>query len=150
MNGPSHDGESTDRYSGGTESYSVRKEEPSSPPEETPAPEETQHRRPFWKPLGFDTFDDYMRYLNRLQTLYEPLPRETPIPTPEGLETPDDTVAELDARPRPELRRRQVNVKLRQAEGEALDRAAGIYGLAPATLARVLVNQGVSLILEKY
>jgi hypothetical protein len=36
------------------------------------------------------------------------------------------------------------------AEGEALDRAAGIYGLAPATLARVLVNQGVAAILKRY
>jgi hypothetical protein len=49
-----------------------------------------------------------------------------------------------------EMRTRQVNVKLRRSEGSDLDRAARIYGLAPSTLARLLVNRGVKAILDEY
>ncbi len=134
----SEEPQSTPGYSGGTEGYSA-------PEEDAPPP-----KRKFWEALGFASFDEYLRHLKRLATLYQPLPRGAQVPTPKGFESPDDTVAQLDARPRPELRRRQVNIKLREAEGEALDRAAKIYGLAPATLARVLVNQGIEAILKEY
>jgi hypothetical protein len=59
-----------------------------------------------------------MAYLKRQQTLYQPLPRGTPV-------------------------------KLRAGEGAELDEAASIYGLAPSTLARLLVNRGVKAILEE-
>jgi hypothetical protein len=136
-------GESTDEYSAGSESNSEPERDPVTG---LPPMTGEGYKRKFWEPLGFDSFNDYLRYMNRMQTLYTPLPRGTRVPTPKGIETPGDP----DVRPRPELRRRQVNIKLREAEGEALDRAARIYGLSPATLARVLVNQGVAAILERY
>ncbi len=39
-----------------------------------------------------------------------------------------------------------MNVKLRPQEGAELDRAAKAYGVAPTTLARLLVNRGVRAI----
>ncbi len=39
-------------------------------------------------------------------------------------------------------------MKLRRREGDELDRAAALYGLAPSTLARLLVNRGVRAILD--
>lgn len=104
-------------------------------------------RREFWKPLGFETFRDYINYMNRMQDLYAPLPRTARPPAPE--------ISELDtAQPQPPrpsyTRRRQLNVKLRDHEADALERAADIYGLRPATLARVLVNRGVDAVLERF
>jgi hypothetical protein len=101
-------------------------------------------RREFWKPLGFETFRDYLSYMNRMQEQLAPLPRTATPPAPEVVEleaAPTDPPAE-------HLRRCQVNVKLRPHEAEDLRRAAHIYGLAPSTLARVLVNRGVARILE--
>jgi hypothetical protein len=108
---------------------------------------EQSGRRPFWLGLGFDSFEAYIKHLKEMQTLYQPLPRGTPAPTPH---VPGAQVGDVERRPRLEHRRRQVNVKLRDAEGAELDEAARIYGLAPSTLARLLVNRGVKAILEEY
>jgi hypothetical protein len=139
----SRDAESSDEYPPGTESNSEPEIDPVTG---LPPMTGEGYKRKFWEPLGFESFDAYLRHMNRMQTLYTPLPRGSRVPTPEGIQAPAEAVVS----PRPELRRRQVNVKFREAEGEALDRAAGIYGLAPATLARVLVNQGVAAILKRY
>jgi hypothetical protein len=156
--GPSN-GESTPEYHHGTGEYfgpggedelpaAAATESPAeaySPPE-AKAPADADGRE-FWKPLGFDTHADYMRYLRRMQTLYEPLPKGTEPPTPRlaGAE-----IADVESAAAREMRTRQVNVKLRRSEGSDLDRAARIYGLAPSTLARLLVNRGVKAILDEY
>ena len=44
---------------------------------------------------------------------------------------------------------RQVGIKLRPADYEALVRAAGLYGARPTTLARLLVNRGVRAVLDR-
>jgi hypothetical protein len=113
----------------------------------TVAPEADADGREFWKPLGFDTHADYMRYLRRMQTLHQPLPRGSQPPAPRlvGAEAGD-----VESEAVREIRSRQVNVKLRRSEGADLDRAARIYGLAPSTLARLLVNRGVKAILDEY
>jgi hypothetical protein len=46
-------------------------------------------------------------------------------------------------------RRHQVNVKLREHERAQLEQAARRYGVAPSTLARMLVNRGVKAILDE-
>jgi hypothetical protein len=127
-------GKSSPEYPEGTGDYSEESEEGAG------------GRREFWKSLGFETFRDYIDHLNEMQDRYAPLPRMARPPAPD--------VSELDAsKPEPPrssyMRRRQVNVKLRDHEADALERAADVYGLRPATLARVLVNRGVEAILER-
>jgi hypothetical protein len=128
--------DSTREYTDGTGEYSSA-EEKGDPSAEN---------REFWKRLGFGTFREYISYLNRMQEQLAPLPRTARPPAPDvsGLEG-----AEIEPPRSDQLRRRQVNVKLREGEAEDLDRAARIYGLTPSTLARVLVNRGVAGILEK-
>lgn len=63
---------------------------------------------------------------------------------------PGAEAGDVGAPVEPQLRVRQVNVKLRPSEGADLDRAAGIYGVSPSTLARMLVNRGVKAILAHY
>lgn len=139
-NNSSSDPVSTTEYSAGSDEYSAPEEKSSSG---------GGNGYEFWKPLGFETRADYIAYLQRQQNLLGPLPRGTPVP---DADRPEDQAGDIgDGLPeylRP--RRRQVNVKLRDGEGADLDRAAKIYGLAPTTLARLLVNRGVAAILEKY
>jgi hypothetical protein len=45
---------------------------------------------------------------------------------------------------------RQVNIRLDSERYGALKRAGDLYGLAPTTLARVLVNRGVEALLNAY
>jgi hypothetical protein len=108
--------------------------EPSEPPEPP--------KVPFWSRLGFDSFRAYMDELNRLQG-----PRDNEVPE---VTLPGDEVGEIGGPQLFEQRLRQVNVKLRRSEAADLDRAAAIYGLAPTTLARLLVNRGVEAILGRY
>lgn len=135
--------ESSPEYPAGTGDYY---EAPETPDANEPDAD-GGGRREFWKPLGFETFQDYIAHLNRMQDRFAPLPRTARPPAPD--------VSELDAGkvepPRAsQMRRRQVNVKLREHEAEALERAADIYGLRPSTLARVLVNRGVDAVLERF
>ena len=98
----------------------------------------------YWQRLGFDSRASYMTYFRRLQGFDEPAPK-----TEATVEVAGGAIADIGAPRREEPRPRQVNVKLRIAEGHALDEAAGIYGLAPSTLARLLVNRGVEAILDR-
>jgi len=43
---------------------------------------------------------------------------------------------------------RQVGIKLRPADYEALASAAFLYGVRPTTMARMLVNRGARAVLE--
>lgn len=47
-------------------------------------------------------------------------------------------------------RDRQVNIRLDYVRYGALVRAGDLYGVAPTTLARVLVNRGVEAVLNAY
>jgi hypothetical protein len=84
-----------------------------------------------------------MEYLRRNQAMYDP-----PPPVDEAVATTGLPVRSLPVRKR-EKRRRQVNLKLLAEEGERLDRVAKVYGVPPATLARMLVNRGVQLITDE-
>jgi hypothetical protein len=137
--------QSTDEYSPGTPGYFERAELPGEGEGEADA------TTPFWKRLGFDSYQAYIDYMERQQARLAPGPRRSRVPK---VELPGGEVGEI-GQPRPgagrerrERRLRQVNVKLRPSEGEDLDRAARIYALAPTTLARLLVNRGVGAILD--
>lgn len=99
---------------------------------------------PFWKREGFASFQDYMAYLRRQQRLYDPAPLRGTLP-PEAKLPPDAGPLAAD----PMLRSHQVNVKLRASEHAELVRVAELYGLAPATLARVMVNRAVKAALAQ-
>ncbi|MDX6582907.1 MAG: hypothetical protein QOI10_2091 [Solirubrobacterales bacterium] len=130
------DGQSTPGYPPGTPGYSGADDKGDA---------DAAASEPFWRRLGYESFRAYINEQNRLQTLYEPLPRGSPVP---AVDLPGGEVGEVGAPAAPEKRLRQVNVKLGSGEGQHLDQAARIYGLAPATLARALVNRGVKAILE--
>jgi hypothetical protein len=134
------DGESTDEYRSGSAGYSASGE--AGAPE---APSESAETVPFWKRGGYESFRAYLDHQNRLKAEYEPLSKGTRVPV---AEMPGQEVGDVDPPPALAPRLRQVNVKLRSAQGEDLDRAARIYGLAPSTLARAIVNRGVRAILE--
>ena len=139
---------STPGYESDTEDYSSRVEVGSADAGATGEEAAGTSQQPFWKRLGFDSHDEYMRDLRRRQALYFPLGPGAEVPEPR---IPGEEVAHVPVEPR-ELRRRgrQVNFKLRDSEAEDLDRAARIYGVRRATLARMLVNRGVKAILEDY
>ena len=86
-----------------------------------------------------------MAYMRRQQAR-QIKPRGARVPV---ARLPGEEVGDI-APPRriPPPRTRQVNVKLREQEGLDLDRAARSYGVAPATLARMLVNRGVTAIIN--
>ena len=121
--------EGTPEYSADTENYADGVSEYASG-----AP----RKDPFWERLGFDTWDAYMEYLRRQQSMYD-----RPPPVEDAVSTTG-----LPVRTR-ERRSRQVNFKLLAEEGADLDRVAKVYGVPPATLARMLVNRGVQLIVEE-
>ncbi len=116
--------------------------------DEQPVDERPGGRRKFWERLGFESFDAYMVYLNEQQARGPGSARDEVVPVAPmpGAEVGDLGLA---AASHPsDLRHRQVNVKLREDEKADLDRAARRYGVAPTTLARMLVNRGVRAILE--
>jgi hypothetical protein len=132
--------ESTDGYPDDSLGYFAHLERPKPTGPPPPPPE------PAWKRHGFESQEAWIKYLRAQQNLGSPLPKGTPVPT---TELPGDEVGEIGAPPAVETRSRQINVKLRVEEGEKLDKAAWIYGLAPSTLARLLVNRGVRAILDR-
>jgi hypothetical protein len=129
--------ESSPEYPPGSVEYSGAVSEGSSP-----APGDD----PFWERLGFESWHAYMEYLRRNQSMYDPPPPVEEAAASTGL--PGDELGRVRGRRR-EKRRRQVNLKLLADEGANLDRVARVYGVPPATLARMLVNRGVQLIIEE-
>jgi len=102
---------------------------------------------PFWARFGFESLQAYLDEQERIRSKYEIAPRRGEIPpTPDALAGGTAGIGPVDPY---ELRTRQVNLKLRRGEGDNLDRAASLYGIAPTTLARLLVNRGVRAILDR-
>ena len=146
-------GESTPDYPPGTDGYLEPTE--GAAPRNPAAPEaagdtetaegEARPKEGFWTRLGFASFEDYMAYMRRQQAR-QIKPKGARVP---AARVPGEEVGDIRRPPRsPPPRTRQVNVKLREQEGADLDRAARSYGVAAATLARMLVNRGVAAILD--
>jgi hypothetical protein len=102
---------------------------------------------PFWRRLGFDSHRHYLEWLeddqDRLDRKFWPWKYREP---PAG-SLPGDEIRDVGV-----VRRRQpvrqVGIKLRPADYEALASAAFLYGVRPTTMARMLVNRGARAVLE--
>ena len=93
---------------------------------------------PWWEKLGFGSLDEFWesqrprRRRNRNR-----------IPGPALPEA-----SRPDRRRSARSRTSQVNVKLTASDHADLKRAAELYGVAPATMAQLLVNRGVRAVLD--
>ena len=99
---------------------------------------------PFWQRGGFESFQAYLDEQQRLKDLYEPR-RST---RRSFAQLPRDELGDVRV-PYEEPRTHQVNVKLRMEEWYALRDAATDFGVAPTTLARLLVSRGIEAIGER-
>ena len=99
---------------------------------------------PFWKRGGFESFQAYLDEQERLRDLYEPRRSRRRS----FAELPRDELGELKV-PRNPPRSHQVNVKLRIAEWFDLCEAARDFGVAPSTLARLLVSRGIEVLASR-
>jgi hypothetical protein len=101
----------------------------------------------YWRGLGFSSFEEFLEGLEadqtRLNELYWGRRRRDPPPA----SLPGGEIGDVG-----KVRRRkpvrQVGIKLRPADYEALASAAFLYGVRPSTMARLLVNRGVRAVLE--
>jgi hypothetical protein len=105
---------------------------------------------PFWRRLGFSSHQEFLDDLETHQAKLDkwfPSTRRRSDPSPASV--PGDEIAEIGA-----VRRRapvrQVGIKLRPADYEALASAAFLYGVRPSTMARLLVNRGARAVLEQH
>ena len=96
---------------------------------------------PFWKRLGFESFQAYLGELERLRDLYEPRPRRRRSLA----ELPGQELGNLVV-PRREPLSHQVNVKLRVEDWHVLCAEAAEFGIRPTTLARLIVERGLEAI----
>ena len=140
--------ESTGRYPEGSPGYFAGEAPGDERPDDGARGAAGAGGRKFWERLGFESFDAYMAYLNEQQARSAGSARdeEVPVAAMPGAEAGDLGLA--GASPPADVRHRQVNVKLRGDEKADLDRAARRYGVAPTTLARMLVTRGVRAILD--
>lgn len=95
-------------------------------------------RDEFWLRLGFESFEEYLAGLEREQSRWQ-RGRIPDVGTPSLAEVSREALeSELTRR----RGYRQVGIKLRPDDYEALRRAARAHGVAPSTLARVLTARG--------
>jgi hypothetical protein len=102
----------------------------------------------FWERLGFESFRAYMDYLEEQQnklTLFGGEPR-VDLPPPDTQVLPETESPRPRSDPRPDVR--QVGLKLAREDYDQLVEAAEAYGVAPTTLARMLVRRGVRAVLK--
>jgi hypothetical protein len=100
----------------------------------------------FWLRHGFETFEDYIEHMERswddVPWAYEP--REVPEVPP-----PEFSIGSIDSELPARRRSRQVGMRLTPGDYEALAEAAGHHGVAPSTLARILVVAGARALLSR-
>ena len=101
----------------------------------------------------YDFVAAYKKFLEE-RPYYKPDPRmlapSLPDPADQGLPEAEDPGGVDDDRPEPAEHRysRQVGLRLSLEDYDDLSRAADEYGVAPTTLARMLVRRGVRAILR--
>jgi hypothetical protein len=69
------------------------------------------------------------------------------VPTPRIADGRDRPMPRRPPR-HPDVRSEQINIRLNRADREAVRRAARLYGVAPTTLCRILIQRGVTAILD--
>jgi hypothetical protein len=124
----------TQGYPTGTEGYPTTEEHAHASSQGAGRPNADEPPpSPFFEANGFASRREFIDHMNeQREQLVEEWRTRLPTPRVPGRELASS---------------RQVNVKLRGRDSSALDEAAALYGLAPTTLARLLVNRGVAAIL---
>src|SRR5687768_370587 len=140
----------TDGYPRGTDGYPVGPPTPGAesapvPNEKDDQPEDgggNRERSPYW--AGFESPEAFFDHIEaeraKIQDRFEAPPRRRHVPTPDfprGDEIAGSVVAAGG-----QAAVRQVGVKLRSVDYDLLTEAARLCGVAPSTLARMLVRRG--------
>lgn len=113
----------------------------------TDTPEGPRRGDAYWRSLGFSSQREFNEALERDQRrIGEKWRGRRGAPAVPTAPMPGDEIADVPRARRKPLR--QVGIKLRPDDYEALARAARLYGARPTTLARLLVNRGVRAVLE--
>jgi hypothetical protein len=99
----------------------------------------------WWTKLGFKSFGEYLRYSQTgpdRPFSFEVARRRKRVPAAKlpGGGAPQGTEANK--------RSRQISIRLDEEGYEALIKAARMYGVAPGTMGRLLVQRGARLALE--
>ena len=150
----------TDGYPSGTDGYPADPATPSvrsslgpaegDQPKDDDQPEEEAEgeRKPYW--AGFKSpeayFDHILAERAKVQRYLEP-PRGRQIPAPDF--PGGDEIAGSGGLATRQAAVRQVGVKLRPVDYDLLAQAAELYGVAPSTLARMLVRRGAQAIIAR-
>jgi hypothetical protein len=139
----------TDGYPSGTDGYPSDPATPSVRSSPGSAEEAEGERKPYW--AGFESpeayFDHIVAERAKVQRYLEPPPRRRQIPTPDF--PGGDEIAGSGGLARRQAAVRQVGVKLRPVDYDLLAQAAELYGVAPSTLARMLVRRGAQAIIAR-
>jgi hypothetical protein len=106
--------------------------------------------QPAWARLGFSSFEEFIEGLKTQQSLYPGVlgsPVDQPLPDPNLV---DGEAGELGPRrPLKAGRNNQVGIRLTAKDYEMLAEAAKLYGVAPTTMARMLVRRGALAVVER-
>ena len=157
----------TDGYPRGTDWYLVSPATPSDESSPDPGDEEggeteeeeegsdesdqdgSGERSPYW--AGYESPEAFFDHIEaeraKIQDHWEAPPRRRNIPTPDFPRGAEIAGSEGPA-PR-QVAVRQVGVKLRPVDYDLLARAAELCGVAPSTLARMLVRRGSQAIVDR-
>ncbi|HSJ17031.1 MAG TPA: hypothetical protein VK920_02945 [Solirubrobacterales bacterium] len=102
----------------------------------------------YWRSLGFSSQREFNEAFEHDQRrIGEKWRRRRVAPAVPAASMPGDDIADI-ARVGRRKPVRQVGIKLRPDDYDALARAARLYGARPTTLARLLVNRGVRAVLD--
>jgi hypothetical protein len=146
----------THGYPSGTDGYPLSSDGRPGGPEEPPSGsaepsdegQETEQDL-YWRRLGFGSHQEFLDGLERNQAkLDQWFPSARRRSDPPAASVPGREIGEVGVVKRAPVR--QVGIKLRPADYEALASAALLYGLRPTTMARLLVNRGVRAALESH
>lgn len=151
----------TDEYPSGTDEYPADPATPSvrsslGPAEgdqpdddDQPEGEAEGERKPYW--AGFESpeayFDHIVAERAKVQRYLEPRRPRRQVPAPDF--PGGDEIAGSGGLARRQAAVRQVGVKLRLVDYDLLTQAAELYGVAPSTLARMLVRRGAQAIISR-
>jgi hypothetical protein len=106
-------------------------------------------RKPYW--AGYESPEAFFDHIEaeraKIHRYMEPRPRRRHIPAPDF--PGDDEIAGSEAFAGSRAAVRQVGVKLRPVDYDLLAKAAGLCGVAPSTLARILVRRGAQAIVNR-
>jgi hypothetical protein len=101
----------------------------------------------WWNDYGFDSFGEYLKASRRESEKVVALFSRRKRSAAPAAKLPGGGA--LPAKPSRGGRNRQVSIRLDDTGFDALQRAARIYGVAPSTMARLLVQKGAQQALDE-